>query len=117
MPRPRWAVATDLQAIQKIYRDAHSPVSCRLYRAVTGDDLPMMILLRSALDHTRYLEDAQLSEAQQTSVKAFLDDARENSRKTEMMDLIAQPVYPITSKYRPSQRPSPHRAKYPTSRL
>jgi hypothetical protein len=80
-------------------------VSCRLYRAVTGDDLPMMILLRSALDHTRYLEDAQLSEAQQTSVKAFLDDARENSRKTEMMDLIAQPDLSYHVKVSPQPAP------------
>jgi hypothetical protein len=85
------AVATDLQAIQKIYRDAHSLVSCRLYRAVTGDDLPMIILLRSASDHTRYLEDAQLSELQQTDVEVLLADARRNSRKTEMMDLMVRP--------------------------
>jgi len=84
-------VAADLRAIQKIYRDAHSPVSCRLYRAVTGDDLPMIVLLRSAPDHTRYLEDAQLSESNQTSVEALLADARRNSRKTEMMDLMVRP--------------------------
>jgi hypothetical protein len=85
------AVATDLRAIQKIYRDAHSLVSCRLYRAVTGDDLPMIILLRSAPDHTRYLEDARLSESQQTNVEALLADARGNARKTEMMDLTVRP--------------------------
>jgi hypothetical protein len=85
------AVAADLRAIQKIYRDAHSPVSCRLYRVVTGDDLPMIILLRSAPGHTRYLEDARLSEPQQTNVEALLADARRNSRKTQMMDLTVRP--------------------------
>jgi hypothetical protein len=85
------AVATDLRAIQKIYRDAHSPVSCRLYRAVTGDDLPMIILLRSAPDHIRYVEDAQLSASKLTNVEALLADARRNSRKTETMDLTVRP--------------------------
>jgi hypothetical protein len=85
------AVATDLHAIQKIYGDAHSPVSCRLYRAVTGNDLPIIILLRSAPDHTRYLEDAQLSVLNQTNVEALLLDARRNSRKAEMMDLTVRP--------------------------
>ena len=85
------AVATDLRAIQKIYRDAHSPVSCRLYRAVTGDDLPMIILLRSAPAHTRYLEDARLSESNRSNVEALIADARRNSRKTETMDLTVRP--------------------------
>lgn len=84
-------VATDLRAIQTIYRDAHSAVSCRLYRAITGDDLPMIILLRSAPDHTRYIEDAQLSKSNQTNVEALLADARRNSRKTEMLDLTVRP--------------------------
>jgi len=85
------AVATDLRAIQKIYRDAHSPVSCRLYRAVTGDDLPRIILLRSAPDHTRFLEDARLSQSQQSDVAALLADASRNARANETMDLTVRP--------------------------
>jgi hypothetical protein len=51
----------------------------------------MIILLRSASDHTRYLEDSQLSESKQTDVEALLADARRDSRKTEMMDLTVRP--------------------------
>lgn len=85
------AVATDLGAIRKFYRDAQSPVSCRIYRAVTGDDLPMIILLRSAPNHTRYLEDARLDRAQRANLETLLVDARRNSRKTAAMDLTVRP--------------------------
>ena len=85
------AIAADLRAIQKIYRDSHSPVSCRLYRAVTGDDLPLIILLRSAPDHTRYLEDARLSGPERINVEALLADAGKNSKKTDTMNLEVRP--------------------------
>ena len=48
------SVMEALFSVKRLYVSTHAGLSCRLYRAVTGDDLPLVILVVSATDKAAF---------------------------------------------------------------
>jgi hypothetical protein len=82
----------DLYALRKLYRDSGSGLNFRLYGAVTGEDLPLMIVAVSAADHAAF--DAGQARFRADSVaerSRLLAEIHGLSRRFETMDFVVRP--------------------------
>jgi hypothetical protein len=87
--RDMGALVSALDAIRTLYRTAHIAMSCRLYRAVTGADLPLLIFTRSAANKTQYAaEESKLAPSDREILARQLEQAKAHSKKVESLDLF-----------------------------
>jgi hypothetical protein len=81
-----------LSSVRKLYVSSHAKISCRLYRAVTGDDLPLVIVAVSAADRAAFdAEQGRIDAASGPDLKSLLASARGASRRVETFDFVARP--------------------------
>ena len=81
-----------LFSVKKLYVSSHARISCRLYRAVTGDDLPLAIVAVSATDRAAYeSEQGRVDAASGPELKRLLALARDASHRVETFNFVTRP--------------------------
>src|SRR5580698_3391894 len=81
-----------LSSVKRLYVSSHARISCRLYNAVTGDDLPLVIVAVSATDQTAFdSEQARVDAASGPELKRLLALARGASRRVETFNFVSRP--------------------------
>jgi hypothetical protein len=81
-----------LSSVKRLYVSSHAGISCRLYRAVTGDDLPLAIVAVSATDQAAFdSEQGRIDAASGPELKRLLALARGASRRVETFNFVARP--------------------------
>jgi hypothetical protein len=81
-----------LSSVRKLYVSSHARISCRLYHAVTGDDLPLAIVAVSAADQAAFdSEQGRVDAASGPELKRLLAVARGASRRVETFSFVARP--------------------------
>jgi hypothetical protein len=96
-----------LFSVKKLYVSSHARISCRLYHAVTGDDLPLAIVAVSAADQAAFdSEQGRVDAASGPELKRLLAVARGASRRVETFNFVARPdlSYRIDPKTAPVSR-------------
>lgn len=101
------AVMGALSAVKRLYVSSHTGISCRLYHAVTGDDLPLAIVAVSAADQAAFDSgQGRLDAACGPELNQLLALARGASRRVETFNFVARPdlSYRIEPQTAPSSR-------------
>jgi hypothetical protein len=81
-----------LSSVKKLYVSSHARIGCGLYRAVTGDDLPLVIVAVSATDQAAFdSEQGRVDAASGPELKRLLALARGASRRVETFNFVARP--------------------------
>jgi hypothetical protein len=81
-----------LFSVKRLYASSHARISCRIYRAVTGDDLPLVIVAVSATDQAVLdSEQGRVDAASGPELKRLLAVARGASRRVETFNFVARP--------------------------
>jgi hypothetical protein len=81
-----------LYSVKRLYVSSHTGISCRLYHAVTGDDLPLAIIAMSATDQAAFdSEQGRVDVASGPELKRLLALARGASRRIETFNFVARP--------------------------
>jgi hypothetical protein len=86
------SVMCALSSMKKLYASSRAGISCRLYHAVTGDDLPLAIIAMSATDQAAFdSEQGRVDVASGPELKRLLALARGASRRIETFNFVARP--------------------------
>jgi hypothetical protein len=81
-----------LSSVKRLYVSSHARISCRLYHAVTGDDLPLAIIAVSATDQAAFdSEQGRVDAASGPELERLLALARGASRRVETFNFVARP--------------------------
>jgi hypothetical protein len=81
-----------LSSVKRLYVSSRAKISCGLYRAVTGDDLPLVIVAVSATDQAEFdSEQGRVDAASGPELKHLLALARGASRRVETFNFVARP--------------------------
>ncbi len=96
-----------LSSVKRLYVSSHAGISCRIYHAVTGDDLPLAIVAVSATDLAAFdSEQGRIDAASGPELKRLLALARGASRRVETFNFVARPdlSYRVDPRRGPSSR-------------
>ena len=81
-----------LSSVKRLYVSSRAGISCRLYHAVTGDDLPLAIVAVSARDQAAFdSEQGRVDAASGPELKRLLALANVASRRVETFNFVARP--------------------------
>jgi hypothetical protein len=81
-----------LSSVRKLYVSSHARISCRLYHAVTGDDLPLAVVAVSATNEAAFdSEQGRVDAASGPELGRLLALARGASRRVETFNFVARP--------------------------